>query len=290
MEIISGYQDNQDLRNSFNSLTEEIFSFSLEKWYQRGYWTYRYTPHSIVIDKRVVANASTYEMDVLLDGEQKKAIQIGTVMTHPDFRGKGFAGKLMDFILEKYKDKTDLFYLFANDTVTDFYPKYGFKTYPSVEFMYELETPIHPVSNSLIKLDINNNRDESVIFELAKNRQPVSDRFGIQDGQDLFMFHCLYVHPQNLYYDKDLEILAIAKVKDETLYLYDIVSKNPYKFSDIIPKLDVQGIRKIIFYFTPDKLDIEVTPIRSKGEDLFFTLPINSSIPFETYPPATGEA
>ena len=57
-EIIKNYRDNEQLRHSFNELAMKTFDIDFEDWYQNGYWTDRYNPHSIVIDGKVVANVS----------------------------------------------------------------------------------------------------------------------------------------------------------------------------------------------------------------------------------------
>ena len=57
-KIIKNYRDNEQLRHSFNELAMKTFDIDFEDWYQNGYWTDRYNPHSIVIDGKVVANVS----------------------------------------------------------------------------------------------------------------------------------------------------------------------------------------------------------------------------------------
>lgn len=43
-------------------------------------------------------------------------------MTHPDYRNQGLAAKLLNHIIGKYEKEYDYIYLFANETVLDFYP------------------------------------------------------------------------------------------------------------------------------------------------------------------------
>lgn len=52
-------------------------------------------------------------MVVILNGKEYKAIQLGTVMTHPDYRHQGLAAKLMNHTIEKYEQDYDFIYLFA---------------------------------------------------------------------------------------------------------------------------------------------------------------------------------
>ncbi|WP_238327465.1 GNAT family N-acetyltransferase [Paenibacillus gorillae] len=55
----------------------------------------------------MIANASINKMTVVSNGKEYKAIQVGTVMTHPDYRSQGLSGKLMKHILEKYEQEYD---------------------------------------------------------------------------------------------------------------------------------------------------------------------------------------
>ncbi|MFA6941771.1 MAG: GNAT family N-acetyltransferase [Clostridiaceae bacterium] len=59
-------------------------------------------------------------------------------MTNPDFRNRGLAAALINHIIEKYEKEYDFIYLFANATVLDFYPKFGFMK--AVESTYTMDT------------------------------------------------------------------------------------------------------------------------------------------------------
>lgn len=48
-------------------------------------------------------------------------------MMHPDYRNQGLSGKLMNHIIEVYEQEYNFIYLFANESVLDFYPKFGFE-------------------------------------------------------------------------------------------------------------------------------------------------------------------
>ena len=128
------YRDNDDLRASFNELAVKVFGLNFEGWYQNGFWKDNYIPYSVVIDGKVVSNVSVNRCDVNYDGKTYRLIQLGTVMTDPDYRGKGYAREIMERIMSDYEDKVDGMYLFANDSVVDFYPKFGFKT--GTEYQY----------------------------------------------------------------------------------------------------------------------------------------------------------
>lgn len=62
-------------------------------------------------------------------------------MTDPDYRGRGLSRWLIDRVLEDFEQQVDFIFLYANDSVLDFYPKLGFKRAP--EFL--------PPPNGLVK-------------------------------------------------------------------------------------------------------------------------------------------
>ena len=133
MNIIHGYRNDKALRDSFNALAEQTFGLNFEGWYQNGFWGDNYDPHSIVIDGEVVSNVSVNRTDLLIGGRRYHILQLGTVMTAGAHRGKGFGRAIMEYIEKEYAG-ADGIYLFANDGVVDYYPRFGFR--PGVEMEY----------------------------------------------------------------------------------------------------------------------------------------------------------
>ncbi len=127
-------RDNDALRNSFNTLVRKTFSFDFKEWHKAGHWGELYIPHVLADGKHVVSNVSVNIMHFDICGSKKNYIQLGTVMTDSIYCGKGLNRYIMENILEEYRDNTDGIYLFANDTVLDYYPKFGFV--PSKEYGY----------------------------------------------------------------------------------------------------------------------------------------------------------
>lgn len=78
---IIDYKDNDNLRKSFNELTERTYGFNFEKWYSDGFWKEKYISYSIVHNEKVISNVSVNIMNFNMDGIEKHYIQLGTVMT-----------------------------------------------------------------------------------------------------------------------------------------------------------------------------------------------------------------
>ncbi|MFD3450168.1 hypothetical protein ACFDTO_36945 [Microbacteriaceae bacterium 4G12] len=75
LRFMKGYQTNAELRNSFNELARHIFGINFEDWYDKGYWKETYVPYSYVDGDRVIANVSVNILNLVINNEEKRAIQ-----------------------------------------------------------------------------------------------------------------------------------------------------------------------------------------------------------------------
>ena len=89
------YKNDEYLRKSLMSLLQWYLEILFEDWYQKGFWNNRYIPFSYIDGDKVVANVSVNVLNLVINGEKKDAIQIGTVMTHPDYRKRGLSASLL---------------------------------------------------------------------------------------------------------------------------------------------------------------------------------------------------
>lgn len=96
-QIVKGYRDDAALRGSFNALAIRTFAIDFEDWYQNGYWTDKYNPYSVIIDGKVVSNVSVNTTDFEIDGQKKRYIQLGTVMTDEAYRNRGLVRRFLIF-------------------------------------------------------------------------------------------------------------------------------------------------------------------------------------------------
>ena len=82
MELLKDFRDNDSLRASFNALAKETFGLNFEDWYQNGYWTDRYNPHSVVVDGQVVSNVSVNQTYFEVEGKVLRFLQLGRFKAH----------------------------------------------------------------------------------------------------------------------------------------------------------------------------------------------------------------
>ncbi|MGD8189600.1 GNAT family N-acetyltransferase [Brevibacillus ginsengisoli] len=266
LQLIKGFQKNEPLRKSFNELAEGIFGLNFEQWYQQGYWTDKYVPYSFVLNDQIIANVSVNKLNLVVNHERKATIQIGTVMTHPDYRIQGLSARLMNQVLEDYEGKYDLMYLFANRSVLEFYPKFGFYSMDETQFSMKVNGEGNR-EKSIRKLDVQKPDDLRFIYDRAGQRVSVSRMFGTIDAAELLMFYVTYVFPQDIYYLEHDDVIVICKHDSHELHLYDVISRTLVDLNRIINELMTKETTEVIFHFTPDDQSLPLIRATYKGND-----------------------
>ncbi|ETI69469.1 GNAT family N-acetyltransferase [Neobacillus vireti] len=287
LSFVKNYKENFSLRTSFNRLAASTFGIQFETWYQHGFWTEKYQPYSYVDNGQVIANVSVNLLTLVINNEEKQAVQIGTVMTHPDYRNQGLARKLMDKVLADFS-QVDFIYLFANQTVLDFYPKFGFAPVEEVQFSMDY-CHIPAEQLGVRKLDGSKPDDLTFVHTLAAERISGSKHFGTKGSEELLMFYCLMVFNQDLYYLEEEKCLVICQRENTVLHLYDVISEEKVVLKDILRKIADNSITKIILHYHPDDNEVKLDkqPYQSK---LFVKNMTGVKLPKEFKHPFTSQA
>ena len=262
-KFISNCMKNDKYRKSFNELAMKTFNINFEEWFRDGYLDGNYINYSFICEENIVANVSANKFNVIYNGELKKAIQIGTVMTDVNYRNKGLSKELMNVVLKEYNDY-DFIYLFANDSALEFYPKFGFKRV--IEGKYEMNIneieKIDLKNHNIIKLDLKNEEHKIIINKLAANRVPISQKLGLIKDIWPLKVYCNYEYNNELYYLKEDNIIVILKREDNIVKLYDILSEDKFNLDNIISKILKADDKKIQFNFIAEsekyKIDFQL--------------------------------
>lgn len=127
MRLIRDYMQDAAARAALGALTQAAFGFDFEAWAARGFCARgAYVPYSFEEDGRILSNVSVNRMEFCLNGEKRRWLQLGTVATREDMRGRGLARRLVEIALADSMDGCDGVYLFANPEAAGFYEKCGF--------------------------------------------------------------------------------------------------------------------------------------------------------------------
>ena len=244
-EIISNYSRDDKLRHLFNELSVDTFGLDFENWYQSGYWNEKYIPYSILADEKIISNVSVNIIDCTVNGKQRHYIQLGTIMTDENYRNQGFSRILMEKIISDYSDRDGIF-LYANDSVVDFYPKFGFRKADEFRFRSSVNTDL-PAGVKMIPM---NTAEDFNAFINAK-RSLVSRSPVITDTDDLMMFYLTQFMQESVYKLNDRNCYVIAEKNDDLLTVYDILSDKPIDPSEIC-LLFGNEIKKVEFAFIPE--------------------------------------
>lgn len=241
---IKAYKDNDKIRKNLNELTEKTFGFNFENWYSNGFWGDKFIPHSLVDGDKVIAHVSVNLMDFHMDGTEKHYIQIGTVMTDKDYRGQGLSCYLMQKVMDEHKDKADGIYLFGNDSVINFYPRFGFVK--SKEYQYSKD--IYSINNvkKVQQVDISDTVKWEDFFSTVKSSVS-NDRFNM-NNPGLVAFWTRW--SRSVYYLSEEDTYIIAEVKGENLFIKQIIASHKVNLETVISSFGSE-IKKVTLGFTP---------------------------------------
>jgi predicted N-acetyltransferase YhbS len=291
LKLVRNVEDNQKLRDSFNELATKVFGISFEDWYVKGFWTDKYKPFCYVDNGKVIANVSVNKIDLIIYGKKRRALQIGTVMTHPEYRNQGLSRKLMNEVLDTYQGEYDVMYLFANHTVLDFYPKFGFQAMDEHIFSMDYKLSFDQQEKKTRKLDGTNLEDLQFIYNFAECRIPVSQTLSTANTQELLMFYGLYVFSHDIYYLENTQVIAIYKNEDTELHIYDLIAQDEYDIKQVLSQIATPNTKKIVFHYTPDYKDLEIERTVYHGDDqLFVKLQDSIQLPEKFKHPITSKA
>lgn len=246
--FLIGYQKNDNYRSAFNQLAVKTFNLSFDPWYQSGYWKDKYIPYTLFDGEKAVANSSINIMDFNTFGEKKRYIQIGTVMTDVDYRNRGLNKFLLEKIQEDWNEKCHFIYLFANSTVLNFYPKFGFFRVKEYEYSKRVDRQI--IKDDLEQLNMNKQKNRDKLHDYAKNSVAVS-ALSMNENADLVLFYCITVMKDCVFYIKSLDVIAVAKIDDHQLKLLDVFSKSEVSLDEVIQAFFHYQIDKVVLGFTP---------------------------------------
>lgn len=271
IQFVKDYRDNEELRGSFNELAKNTFGLDFEDWYQNGYWKDNYNPHSIVVDGKVVANVSVNLTDFIWKGERKRLIQLGTVMTEEAYRKKGYIRMIMEEIQKEYAGKVDGIYLFANNEVLDFYPKFGFKRAQQYEYVKTQEIQTKATVEQILMKD-------KAAWDMLEQKIKANEHscaFDMIENSALNMFYITKFMQENVFYEASMDAYIVAEVEEDELIIDMVIAKEDVDLNRAAEAFG-RDIKKVKLGFTPkdttgftmQEVDQDDSMLFVKGEGL----------------------
>lgn len=200
-----------------------------------------------MVDDEVVSNVSLNTMELIIDGIPQKAIQIGTVMTHPNFRRQGLAYQLLKEILEDYDELYDLFFLAAEEEALHLYKKCGF--IPREENKYIIDvTDYKKIDTPLKPLHVT----KELLLDIKKQALPLSNILSAIGDEHVLMIYYILGFNEAIYQPLP-GVYTIFIIKGKTLNLFNILSDKKVNLQEIIERITPSEIEKVFCHFTPDQ-------------------------------------
>lgn len=250
------HKDDISALNSFNELTRNTFGFDFVKWHAAGHFGDMYVPHVIMDGEKVISNVSVNRMQFDIGGSIKNYIQLGTVMTDQTYRGQGTNKKIMESVIQEYADKVDGIYLFGNDSVLDYYPKFGFVPCEEYEYYFTYEAGNDVIPYSMKKMDMSDAMQAEQVYAVMENYFANPDVPNENDGMymseniDLYHFWIDTEYKNNTYYLPECEGYVVGAVECGKLYLYQIIGKEKVDL-ERAAKAFGEGFSEVVLGYTP---------------------------------------
>ena len=245
MRRVRDYRDDPSLLEEFYRLTRTVFGgFSLKEWRESGYWDQSYVPRSYLDSSgRMVANASTTLLPLVVAGTEMTGFQVGTVATLPEYRHRGLSRALMESIVDEVGERP--LFLFANPTVLDFYPKFGLRPGPAQSYPISDVRAAGPIEWVPARLE------DPQVHSLVCSPRVLSVVFDIV-SPSLNLFHLLCDHRENLYLSKDRRVALVAELRESQLEVYGLFASQAPPVDWLLGQLSWPGAHTIRYHFEPD--------------------------------------
>ncbi len=250
LQIRSGFFHELSFVASFFDVQRRIYpSLQLEEAHRQGLLGVTTVPFAVFDDTgNALSILNATEMDVVIAHQTYRTVQIGTVGTLPECRGRGLAALLLESVLEHYAPRTDFQLLFANESVVNFYPKFGFVPVQQTRFE-RIPSTDRPLD--LSRLDLACSADLGLLRSLIHDRESVSHVIDVSNCGWLTEFYCTMQLADCLWVDQCQSTILVARVDGQVLTLYDLITREiSIAFFEA---LSWPGISRIRLGFTPDR-------------------------------------
>lgn len=232
-------------RDSYFNLAKKVFGLDFHPWYDSGFYTGSFIPYTLFDGDLAIASVGVAISNFKWNNSILKYAQLSTVMTEPGYRGRGLSKWLIDLVLDEWDHKSDCIYLYANDSVLNFYPRFGFEKIEN----YTFKTAVKPQNGSVRKLDLKNKDDSNLLLEKYRHSNPFS-ALTMENNIGSLMFHCITFLHDHIYYSNEFDAVIIAECDENEIFCYDIYTNKNCSFNDIVGLLATEN-NNVTLGFTP---------------------------------------
>jgi GNAT superfamily N-acetyltransferase len=222
----------------------------------------------VVVDDQIVSTVGRQAMRYVINGKARNGYQLGAVATHPDQSNRGLARLLMKKVFSEIDEPDQPVILFANSSVLDFYPRFGFRRLAQTRFIGHVD--VRPADTLAPRLDLARPTDRAWLADHCAGASAIGQRFAARDYYPPLLFH-LMRQPRMVFRPDSLGAVVIAQQHGERLLIEDLLATRPFSLTDALPHVCAQPVRTVEFGFHPEAWwpDAESRALDDGGSPLF---------------------
>jgi len=247
-------QETPSLQDAFIEFVPQVFpGVSFRAWRERDGWDDRYTVFALSEGDRIVASASRQQMDVVLLGKRMRAWQLSAVGTLPDRQSRGLQTRIMQRLMQ-HTPSYELMFLFGNESVLQFYPRFGFQQLS--EWMFQAECSLAPDAGQppLRTLDVARAEDRALLFRIAADAAPVSRHFAATNHGRIVLWYCSNFMPNVLRYVPEHDAIIAVEQSGDLLHVYDVLAPVAFDLKAVLPRVSSAPVSRIELGFSPERI------------------------------------
>ncbi len=240
-------------------------------WRDRGGWTGDYEVFAIVDDGKIVSTVGRSRMIMVIDGEDRVGYQLGAVATLDSYRRQGLAHQLMNWVISELDESDQPIILFANNSVLDFYPRFGFRRIPQRRSL--ALAALQPANVQAPQCDLSDAENRSRLATLCAAARPTQGRLTARDYYWLALWN-LSCGSASVSWIPEFKAAIATTSKDERLIIHDLFAAQPFDLKPVLPTLITQPVAEVEFLFDPEnfwptadhpELDDTEAPLFARG-------------------------
>ncbi|MCO5732692.1 GNAT family N-acetyltransferase [Rhizobium sp. SSA_523] len=228
------------------------------RWARVGGWGDRYEVVALTEGDKICATIGVTVMEGWLGRRQPMPVfQLGAVATRPQDRGRGLARRLLEHVLAEADRHGTPVLLFANPSVVDFYPRFGFRRLIPDRLFLQLR-PGPETKNAIgRRFDPETLQDRALLAMWCDRADAHGGILAVRPDASILLWHLMNTNVTAYVLPKERG-LAFVEVTDRGVMLCDCLSRDGMGHHGLLQALAAPYGGRIELGFVPDDLFKEV--------------------------------
>jgi ribosomal protein S18 acetylase RimI-like enzyme len=241
-----------DRHPAFFRYVQRVFpGLDFGPWYRRHGWTPTYEVHAVVDGDELVAAVGVARATAVVAGREHRGAQLGAVGVIPEARGRGLIRGLLEHVLAQLEPAVEVFHLYANETVLDLYPRFGFRRVEETEF--EFAVALAPTPTPAPRVDLDDDVARAAWLEACARSLAPTERFGMRGYGATALWHASVLHPRAVRVLERGEVYVVAEQREDTLHVLDVAAPRRFDLLPLLPSLLEAPVTRVRFGFCPER-------------------------------------